>query len=286
MTGMLPALFMGLGLAADQESARYPAKIIVSWNDGAVIERPFFDEYERLYPPWGPWIRRHCPMRRVVNGSFWEVFPDIDGDTLPRTFIYRCSELPPIIFHGYLGGFERSIRLYMVWRPPSDQEAEDVGLSPSGTPTMTATGPCAIGPWRSSVPGQARSLTDNVHASRMLWFLLIHLDLARPRGRTLEMVEPRGRTLVDYERFSAVISELAPLTPDVAPPWIEQDFDADRTIPPGSRPLGPGLRWRLAQRGRPDCMDGYEQMVVTLMGQPEQSLAWIPESEFRIMFSK
>jgi hypothetical protein len=257
----------------------------VSWNDGAVIERPFFDEYERLYPPWGPWIRQQRPMRRVTGLYLYDIYPDIHDDTLPRTFIYRCSELPPVIFHGYIGGGwanSPDIRLYMVWHPPSDQELKD-GLSPEAAF------------WRSSVPGQARSLTDNVHASRMLWFLLIHLDLARPRA------ESRRQTPIDYERFSAVIGELAPLTPDVAPPWIEPDSDADRPTKSGvrwprrgvgssTRLPGPPRPWRatprlLAERGRPDCMDGYEQMVVTLLGQPEQSLAWIPESEFRIMFS-
>jgi hypothetical protein len=248
--GMLPFPFLGLSLTADQEPTRFPAKIIVAWDDGAVIERPISPDYAYFSKHYVQWRQGSGFLWTPVHWGFSEkTFQQIQrfqGDK-DAHFVYREADSKLRLFFLAVRR-DPTVRWNRASRRPSMMVLFDGGRN-----------------WtrRSMTKHVSKILTEKT-AARLCWFFIDHLGIPKethPSPISPEDKPENGSWSVNFFRYLGWGEEWGPT--QAAP-----DLDTAH----------------LAELGRPDSMDGYEQMAVTMLGQSEQSLAWIPEDEFQTMF--
>jgi hypothetical protein len=161
---ILPCIFplsLGLGLAADREPpARFPAKIIVAWDDGAVIERPISPDYSYFshkYVKWRQGINAF-QLRIPVNMERSENIGPLSGSS-NTYFVYReLGSRPRLFFVG------------------------DRGTSVSSDPffyVLFDGGRQAKAGWIQDRYDINSVLTEKI-AGRLCWFLHVHLGMSIP----------------------------------------------------------------------------------------------------------
>jgi hypothetical protein len=222
---LILALPMFLGLATAMEAPeRFPSKIIVAWDDGAVIERPISPGYSVFSEPYVRWRLGQGDLALACDGR---LFPRTEGKA-DLHFVYRKGNDIRVFFLGLREETGRSICLTVLFDPVLRME------------------------W-----------LDRAMASRLAWFLTTYLGIPQ------EMSSKQSNAPVDSVWHLRFLDHLS---------WNCRGRPTRRLKTSRLDNLE-----ELARSGHPDFMDSYEQMIA-LVGDKEQSIAWLPEDEFQKVF--